>query len=49
MGRKAKYDSKPKRGPGRKSKKQKDPVFKNLFTNGTNDSLKKNKKRSHFC
>ena len=30
MGRKANYDDKVKRGPGRKAKKQKDPAFPQL-------------------
>lgn len=31
MGRKGRYDEKPKRGKGKASKKQKDPEFKHIF------------------
>jgi len=45
MGRKAKYDLKPKKGPGRKAKKQKDPILKNIVPNGNNSFDKSSKKR----
>ena len=45
MGRKGKWEEKPKKGPGKASKKQKDPEFKSFFpkesANEVKSSLKK--------
>lgn len=45
MGRKAKFDEKQKRGPGRKAKKQKEPTFPNLDLDINNKSSKRRRKR----
>ena len=52
MGRKARYDEKPKRGPGKASKKQKDPEFRGLppveSENGVKSLLKKRSEKWSF-
>lgn len=50
MGRKAKFDVKEKKGPGRKAKKQKAPTFPNLKLNDDNSTLSKRaQKRLDSC
>ena len=45
MGRKAKFDLKVKKGPGRKAKKQKPPTFPNLNLKNNENGQSKSKKR----